>query len=85
MKQYLYVLAFLGAGLTVAIPQAMAETHPAKAVKKAPKKAAEAKPAEDDNQPDMVGHNRTDYNCDQGNKVTVYEKADDNKRIGLRW
>jgi hypothetical protein len=87
MKKHLSLLALLGAALTVGIPQAMAETHggPAKAVKKAPKKAAEAKPADDGNQPDMAGHNRTDYSCEQGNKVTVYEKADDHKRIGLRW
>ncbi|MEN3294705.1 MAG: hypothetical protein V7642_3958 [Burkholderiales bacterium] len=87
MKKYLSLLALFGAALTVGIPQAMAETHagPAKAVKKAPKKAAEAKPADDDNQPDMAGHNRTDYSCEMGNKVTVYEKADDNKHIGLRW
>lgn len=87
MKKYLTVLVLLGAGMTVGIPQALAETPSAntpKAVKKAPKKAAPKK-ADDENQPDMAGHTRTDYNCELGNKVTIYENAGDDKRIGLRW
>jgi hypothetical protein len=87
MKKYLPVLVLLGAGMMVGISQASAETSPAtspKAVKKAPKKAP-AKTAEDENQPDMAGHNRMDFNCELGNKITIYENANDDKHIGLRW
>jgi hypothetical protein len=85
MKKYLSIFVLLGAGMMVGIPQVMAETaSDTKAVKKAPKKVA-AKPAEDDNQPDVAGHSRTDYNCELGNKVSIYESTSDDKHISLRW
>jgi hypothetical protein len=91
MKKYLPILVLLGAGMTVGIPQASAETTsatPRKAVKKTPKKApkkAPAKTADDENQPDIAGHTRMDFNCELGNKITIYEDANDDKRISLRW
>jgi hypothetical protein len=81
MKKYLSVLVLLGAGLTVGIPHASAETSATshKAVKKTPQKA------DDESSPDLAGHTRTDFNCELGNKITIYENDSDNKRIGLRW
>jgi hypothetical protein len=86
MKKYLPVLMLLGASMTVAIPQASAETAaPQKKVeKKAPKKAA-AKPAEKNQQPNLAGKTGTDFNCELGSKVTIYENADDSNRISLQW
>lgn len=87
MKKYLPVLVLLSAAMTIAIPQASAETATApqkKAEKKTPKKAA-AKPAEKDNQPDLAGQTGTDFNCELGDKVTIYENAGDTNRINLRW
>jgi hypothetical protein len=82
-KFYLPVLVFLGAGMTVGIPQALAETAPAKVVKNAPAKVAMA--ADDDVHPELAGHSRTDFNCELGNKISVYESPSDSNRIGLRW
>lgn len=88
MKKLLPVLAFLSAGMTVAIPHAFAETASGapqkKTAKQAPKGAA-AKTAVNDYQPDLAGSTRIDFNCELGNKVTIYENTVDNKRIGLRW
>jgi hypothetical protein len=92
MKKYLSMLALLGAGLTVAMQASAApasDTPAPKAVKKAVKKEktqkkAAAKPVEDNDLPDMAGQTRTDFNCELGNKISVYESGDD-KRIGLRW
>src|SRR5262249_22564456 len=88
MKKFVPVLALLSAGMTAAIPHAFAETASAashkKTVKHAPKKAP-AKTADADNHPELAGHTRVDFNCELGNKVTVYEKTDDNKHIGLQW
>jgi hypothetical protein len=85
MKKYLSAFVLLGAGMMVGIPQVLAETaSEAKAVKKAPKKVVAAA-AEDDAQPDVVGHTRVDYNCELGNKVSIYENSGDEKHIALRW
>jgi hypothetical protein len=88
MKKFLPVLVLLSAGMTVAAPHAFAETGSAaphkKTAKHAPKHAA-AKTADDDNQPELAGHTRVSFNCELGNKVTVYENTADNNRIGLRW
>lgn len=88
MKKFLPVLALLSAGMATAIPHAFAETASAaphkKLSKHAPKHAA-AKASDDDKAPDLAGHTRFDFNCELGNKVTVYENTSDANRIGLRW
>jgi hypothetical protein len=87
MKKYLPILVLLGAGMTIAIPQASAETAsttPHKAVKKAPKKA-EPKTAEDETHADVAGRSGTDFSCELGNKLTIYENGNDKNRIGLKW
>ncbi len=85
MKKLIPVLAALS---VAALPHAFASTDAAaphkKAVKHASKTAA-AKTSEDDNQVAPAGQTQVDFHCELGNKVTVYEHADDNKRIGLRW
>lgn len=87
MKKLLPVLVLLSAGMTVAIPHAFAEASSdaahKKAARHAPKNAAKA--ANEDNVPNLAGHTRVDFQCELGNKVTIYENTADNKRIGLRW
>ena len=86
MKKLL--LALFSAGMTVAIPHAFAETATPephkKPLKHVSKKVAD-KATDDDNPSDLAGHTRTDFHCELGNKVTVYENTNDNQRIGLRW
>ncbi|RJG06857.1 hypothetical protein D3870_13355 [Noviherbaspirillum cavernae] len=85
MKKLFPVL--FGIGMTVAIPHAFAESAaPAptrKPVKHAAKKAVQK--TDEDNQPDLAGKTRTDFHCELGNKVSIYDNAGDNQRIGMRW
>jgi hypothetical protein len=95
MKNSLFMLTLLCAGLTIATPQAGAQTVAAaskkEASKKPVKKVAKKAPAktsastDDDKQPDIAGFSGTNFNCELGNKITVYEKASDNDQIKLRW
>jgi membrane-bound inhibitor of C-type lysozyme len=90
----LSALLLIAVGITFGMPVASAEDKPApakQAHKKAPaKKAAPAKkePAvidEDDKEPDVSASANTDYQCELGNKLTIYRNADDEKHIALRW
>ncbi|QDZ26827.1 hypothetical protein [Noviherbaspirillum sp. UKPF54] len=88
MKKLFPVLVLLGAGMSAALPQAFAETPAATPHKKTAKHAhqhAAAKADDDDRQPDLAGHVRVDFNCELGNKLSIYENTADTKRIGLRW
>lgn len=60
------------------------EKEPAKkpAAKKAP--AAAAAPDDDDKEPDVAGMNSTAFDCELGNKLTIYQLADQDQ-IALRW
>ncbi|MES2538009.1 MAG: hypothetical protein V4632_19280 [Pseudomonadota bacterium] len=99
MKKTLSALLLLGACMSMAIPQASAQDKPAapkKAVKKTAKKAPAKKkeavavketPSVDDDikEPDTAGANSVDFQCELGNKLTVYENNADEKHIALRW
>lgn len=101
MKRTLTVLLLLGSCVSLPILSAAAQDAPAasakkqakKPVKKASKKskAAEkhrhaAAPAdEDDTEPDIAGSQSIDFHCELGNKLTIYENANDDKHIAIRW
>ncbi|MDB5762395.1 MAG: hypothetical protein JWQ21_1390 [Herminiimonas sp.] len=100
MKKYLLAVLFSGFGMTIAMPQASAQTAsetPKKAVKKPAKKshskkkpAASQKPSpatddDDDGEADITGASSTDFKCELGNKLTIYQNANDDKHIALRW
>jgi hypothetical protein len=101
MTRTLSALTLLGALLAVAAPCAMAQDAAAPAPKAAKKPAAKktatkksAKKAavkqdaaahEDDGEPDVAGSKSTDFQCDLGNKITIYENDADEKHIALRW
>ncbi|HEV7816793.1 MAG TPA: hypothetical protein VGP06_17045 [Janthinobacterium sp.] len=58
------------------------KTAKAKA-KKPAKPPVEAEPQEDE--PDITGSVITDFDCELGNKITIYTNADDKEHIALRW
>ena len=72
-----------------------AEKHPkAEKVLKAPKgkKAKKAAPVEEDHQlasnepdPDITDTVTVDFNCELGNKVTIYTNEGDSSHMALRW
>jgi hypothetical protein len=55
----------------------------------APKKPSKAKSAEpamvEEAEPDVAGSAITEFSCELGNKVTIYENGDDKEHIALRW
>lgn len=61
-----------------------ASTKTAKATKAA--KAAPAKePNEEADEPATDGSAVTDFDCELGNKITIYQNASDENHIALRW
>lgn len=61
-----------------------------KAAAKSPKKAA-AKPAEpkapneEEDEPAITDSTVTDFDCELGNKISIYQNASDDAHIALRW
>ncbi|HYD59173.1 MAG TPA: hypothetical protein VEC35_02390 [Noviherbaspirillum sp.] len=83
-----YVLIL--AGLAVGIPSAMATQPSSNEVSKksTAKKASAAKKeaqTEDDEQPDVKGLKATAFDCELGNKITIYSDAADDQQIALHW
>ena len=58
-----------------------AKTKTAKAAKAAPVKA----PNEEADEPATEGSAVTDFDCELGNKITIYQNASDEEHIALRW
>jgi hypothetical protein len=85
-KTLLALSLSLVAGSLIAAPAPAPEvkkTTKAKPKAKA-KKAADAGVAAEA-EPDVANHTTTDYNCELGNKVTVYHNAGDSDTIAVRW
>lgn len=95
MKKHLSLVMLLCAGIMITAPQAIAQTVAAvskkevskKSAKKVAKKALSKKSAstDDDKHSDIANFSGTNFNCDLGDRITVYEKAGDNDNIKLRW
>ena len=84
-------LGALTLNLTMA-PVAQAADAVKKPAAKAKAKAAKAAPAkpktepdEEADEPETAGSSTTDFNCELGNKITIYANASDDKHIALRW
>lgn len=82
----------LAAGLAMAANAASAAEpakKPVKTTKAKAKPAKAAKPAAaapvDEAEPDVADAVKTDYNCELGNKITVYHNEKDDSQISLRW
>ncbi len=71
-----------------AAASASSATSAAKPAKKTTK-AAKAKPAEDkvvdEPEPEIGGSTTTEYACELGNKITIYQNDNDKDNIALRW
>lgn len=85
-------LALLLAALVSA--PALATTHagapPAKAPKPAAKQGAKKEPKQDNkaaaaDSADTEGMEPVAYDCDLGDKLTIYKKPDDDQQIALHW
>jgi hypothetical protein len=86
-------LAFASLTLAAAA-QAQSEAPAKKTVKKAaakPKAKAAAKPVEpkapdeEADEPAITDSSVTDFDCELGNKITIYQNAGDEAHIALRW
>ena len=77
-------LALASASLVTA---SAADLSKAKSSAKAKPKAAKAAPAAviDEPEPDVQDTTTTEYNCELGNKVTIYHNEGDSSHIALRW
>jgi hypothetical protein len=97
LKQLLAACACaLAAAALCATPASATETHHPKATEvlkhqskakpKAKAKKAEAAPAvQDEPEPDLTDTVSTEFNCELGNKVTIYANEHDESHIALRW
>jgi membrane-bound inhibitor of C-type lysozyme len=92
----LSALLLLSAALAVASMPASAQSSvqekPPAAKQAQKKEPAKKKPAkkdaaadEDDKEPDVSASSSTEFNCEHGNKLTIYRNAEDDKHIALRW
>lgn len=84
-------LSALTLSLAPAAHAAEADKKPVKAKAKAKGagKAAAAKPAavpdEEADEPTTAGSSTTEFDCELGNKITIYANESDDKHIALRW
>jgi len=60
-------------------------SHKKASKKAAPAAATTADDGEDEGTPDVKTSVAIEYNCELGNKLTIYHNADDTKHIALRW
>jgi len=82
------------AAVETAKPKAEAKKKPAAKAKQA-KSAAKAKtkpapvapaiPDPEAEEPTELGSNVVDYDCELGNKITIYQNAGDESHVALRW
>jgi membrane-bound inhibitor of C-type lysozyme len=90
MMKSLSALVLLAAAIAVGMTSAAAQnTAPAAKKEPARKKPAPAKKNavvdEDDKEPDVSAASTIEFNCEHGNKLTIYRNAEDDKHIALRW
>ncbi|WP_332852613.1 hypothetical protein [Duganella sp. S19_KUP01_CR8] len=92
LSKLLIACSFALASITLAAGAQAQTTAPAKkAVKKAGKSKAAATPAdtktpdEDADEPAVTDSAVTDFDCELGNKITIYANTNDEAHIALRW
>lgn len=81
------LIAGIAGGITPAIAQDTTTERAAKktSVKKAPASKKAAPVDDNEKEPDTDGMQSTAFDCELGNKLTIYRKVDDEQRIALRW
>jgi membrane-bound inhibitor of C-type lysozyme len=73
--------ALAAAGLVAAPSSFAADKKPVKT--KAAKPAPAAEP--DEPEPDIADTKTVEFNCELGNKITIYQNDNDEEHIALRW
>lgn len=73
-------------GAQASAPAAASKTAKKKPAKKA-KEAVKAMiaPEDDEQEHDITGSTATEFKCELGNNVTIYENAGDDQHIGVLW
>jgi hypothetical protein len=82
------LLAALAAGMPLAHAQgdAAKKSAPGNTVAKKAQSREQASSADDEEaEPDTTGSVSTDYQCELGNRLTIYRNEDDDRHIALRW
>jgi hypothetical protein len=78
--------AFALASLSLAASVHAEVKHPAKAkTSKSAKQAAPKEPDEEADEPAVTGSAVTEFDCELGNKITIYRNEGDLAHIALRW
>ena len=94
ISKTLLACGIAAAATTLCVPSSFAADvkKPVKAKKarykstiKAPVEADSIKPAIHEDEPDISDKHSVDFNCELGNKVTVYSNDNDPSHIALRW
>lgn len=90
--KHLSALVVLFAGISFGTAAAMAENAPSSAIaaaKKAAAKKASAEKAENraehGEEPSIIGMQPVPFNCELGNKLTIYGKEEQDEQIALHW
>lgn len=65
--------------------KAAAKTSKTTKAKKAEKPVAPAVPNEEADEPSITDSTVTEFDCELGNKVSIYQNAGDDSHIALRW
>ena len=92
LSQYISACAFALAAASLAVTATAAETHPkAEKVVKAKKAKTKKAPVVEEHElastepdPDVAGSVTVDFNCELGNKVTIYTNVEDSSHMALR-
>lgn len=88
LSAFVLLIAGLACGTSPAIAQ-NAPSSPAPSAKKAPAKKAPAAKKEarvdEDDEPDVKGLQSTAFDCELGNKLTIYRDTSDDQQIALHW
>jgi hypothetical protein len=83
-----FVLLLAGLGIGAAGVTTAAENSPASgatSTKKTTAKKAVKKEAPEEKAPDVAGMQSTAYDCELGNKVTIYHAPEDDQKIAIHW
>ncbi|HYD96872.1 MAG TPA: hypothetical protein VEC01_16200 [Noviherbaspirillum sp.] len=85
LSAFALLVAGLAIGMAPAIAQNASSSQPAPKKAQAKKAAKSEAKAEDDDEPDVKGLQATAFNCELGNKLTIYTDAANDQQIALHW
>ena len=77
--------SMLAAGCSLLTSNAQAQNAPDAQKKVAPSKKTSQPAYEDNREPDVSGYSAVEYDCELGNKLTLYSPPADAQHVALRW